>query len=79
MGEAKSEASELSAVLERLWNAQADGFNQWRDLGEDEKVEFAAAVEREACAKACEEAMEMKAEERRAEHEAEMRADAFGS
>ena len=24
------------------WNAQADEYNQWDDLGEDEKVEFAA-------------------------------------
>lgn len=30
--------------LEALWNAQADKFNQWADLGLDEIVYFAQAV-----------------------------------
>ena len=39
---------DTSAIISRLatiadaWNAQADEFNQWDALGEDEKVEFAA-------------------------------------
>lgn len=38
-----------------LWNSQADHQNQWESLGEDEKLEFAIAHEREECAKVCEE------------------------
>lgn len=30
------------------WNAQADEYNQWDDLGEDEKLEWAMQMEREA-------------------------------
>ena len=37
------------------WNAQADGANDWTALGEDEKIEFAIALEREDCAKVCDE------------------------
>jgi hypothetical protein len=37
-----------------LWNKDADHQNQWESLGEDEKLEFAAQCEREACAKVCE-------------------------
>ena len=37
------------------WNNQADKHNQWSDLGEDEKLEWAMSLEREACAKTCEE------------------------
>lgn len=37
----------LNDKLERLWNLQADEYNQWCDLGDDEKSEFAALVERE--------------------------------
>ena len=33
------------------WNAQADYMNQWETLGEDEKLEWAMKLEREACAK----------------------------
>lgn len=40
--------------LKALWSAQADEHNQWDDLGEDEKIEFAVSVEREACAKVSE-------------------------
>lgn len=40
-------------IIDR-WNAQADQFNQWEALGEDEKLEWAMALEREACAKAVE-------------------------
>lgn len=40
-------------IIDR-WNAQADQFNQWDALGEDEKLEWAMALEREACAKAVE-------------------------
>lgn len=29
--------------IKLAWNAQADEFNQWDELGEDEKVEWAAA------------------------------------
>lgn len=36
------------------WNNQADKHNQWSDLGEDEKLEWAMSLEREACARACE-------------------------
>lgn len=28
------------------WNAQADKFNQWSDLGEEEKLEWTVAVVR---------------------------------
>ena len=36
---------------EELWNSQADHQNQWDSLGEDEKLEFVVAHEREECAK----------------------------
>ena len=36
------------------WNAQADDANGWHHLGEDEKLEWAIKLEREACAKVCE-------------------------
>jgi len=36
------------------WNAQADYMNTWQHLGEDEKLEWAMKLEREACAKLCE-------------------------
>lgn len=37
------------------WNNQADKHNQWPDLGEDEKLEWAMSLEREECAKLCQE------------------------
>jgi hypothetical protein len=37
------------------WNAQSDYMNSWQHLGEDEKLEWAMKLEREACAKVCEE------------------------
>ena len=37
------------------WNKQADYMNKWDRLGEDEKLEWAMRLEREACAKVCEE------------------------
>jgi hypothetical protein len=36
------------------WSHQADYMNQWETLGEDEKLEWAMKLEREACAKVCE-------------------------
>jgi hypothetical protein len=39
--------------FKELWNSQADHQNQWDSLGEDEKLEFAMAHEREECAKLC--------------------------
>ena len=36
-----------------LRNSQADHQNQWDSLGEDEKLAFAIAHEREECAKVC--------------------------
>ena len=39
--------------LKAAWNAQADRYNHWDELGLDEIVAFAKAVEREACAKLC--------------------------
>lgn len=39
--------------FKELWNSQADHQNQWDNLGEDEKLEFAMAHEREKCAKIC--------------------------
>jgi hypothetical protein len=36
------------------WNKQADYMNKWNYLGEDEKLEWAIKLEREACAKVCE-------------------------
>lgn len=44
----------LPVELEKLWNAQADEFNQWSTLGLDEKLEFSAKAEREACARVAE-------------------------
>jgi len=40
--------------IEAAWNAKADMFNQWHELGLDEIVEFAQEEEREACAKTAE-------------------------
>ena len=37
-------------IIDR-WNTQADKFNQWCELGEDEKLEWAMSLEREKCAK----------------------------
>lgn len=37
------------------WNKQADYMNKWNYLGEDEKLEWAIKLEREACAKLCDE------------------------
>ena len=37
------------------WCDQADYMNQWETLGEDEKLEWAMKLEREACAKVCDE------------------------
>lgn len=37
-------------IIDR-WNTQADKFNQWCELGEDEKLEWAMSLEREECAK----------------------------
>ena len=67
--------------IKNAWNAQADEFNQWCELGEDEKVEwaarFGAATERAARQKAQEEVVSLKeriaragVEHRRALHEA---------
>ena len=36
------------------WNKQADYMNKWNYLGEDEKLEWAMKLEREACAKVVE-------------------------
>lgn len=38
----------------KAWNNQTDKHNQWSDLGEDEMLEFAMRLEREACAKIAE-------------------------
>jgi hypothetical protein len=35
------------------WNAQTDYMNTWQHLGEDEKLEWAVKLEREARAKVC--------------------------
>jgi hypothetical protein len=40
------------------WNAQADDANSWHHLGEDEKLEWAIKLEREACAKVADEYIE---------------------
>jgi hypothetical protein len=40
--------------FKKLWNSQADHQNQWDSLGEDEKLEFAMAHEREECAQIAE-------------------------
>jgi len=34
----------------KAWNNQADKHNRWSDLGDDEMLEFAVCLEREACA-----------------------------
>ncbi len=39
--------------LKNAWNAKADGWNQWHELGLDEKIEFAQQIERERCAEIC--------------------------
>lgn len=44
----------LNDKLERMWNQHADEYNQWSELGFDEKLAFAVDVEREECAKECE-------------------------
>ena len=36
------------------WNKQSDYMNKWDSLSEDEKLEWAMKLEREACAKVCE-------------------------
>ena len=67
--------------IKTAWNAQADEFNQWCELGEDEKIEWAARFgaekERAARKKAQEEVVSLKeriaragVEHRRALHEA---------
>ena len=67
--------------IRHAWNAQADEHNQWDELGEDEKIEWAARVavvkERAARQKAQEEVVFLKeriaragVEHRRALHEA---------
>ena len=67
--------------IRHAWNAQADEHNQWGELGEDEKIEWAARVavvkERAARQKAQEEVVFLKeriaragVEHRRALHEA---------
>ena len=38
-----------AAAIVVAWNAQADEFNQWDELGEDEKVEFAAKLGMARC------------------------------
>lgn len=35
----------LDKIIE-AWNAQADKYNQWSDLGEDEKLEWAVSMVR---------------------------------
>jgi hypothetical protein len=45
------------AEVVSAWNAQADDANSWDELGDDEKIGFATALEREACAKVCEATM----------------------
>jgi len=40
--------------LKAKWDASADKFNQWSELGLDEIVDFSQAAEREECAKTCE-------------------------
>jgi hypothetical protein len=37
------------------WNKKADYMNKWDRLGEDEKLEWAMRLEREACATVCDE------------------------
>lgn len=44
--------------LEAAWNAQADGYNQWTELGLDEILSFAQDVEREECARICDDIAE---------------------
>jgi hypothetical protein len=44
--------------IKALWNSQADHQNQWDSLGEDEKLEFAIAHEREECIRECYEVAE---------------------
>jgi len=39
----------------KAWNTQADKHNRWSDLGEDEMLEFAMRLEREACIALCKE------------------------
>ena len=67
--------------IKKAWNTQADEFNQWCELGEDEKIEWAARFgaekERAARKKAQEEVVSLKeriaragVEHRRALHEA---------
>jgi hypothetical protein len=38
------------ADIVKKWNALADGANQWSDLDEAEKIEFALSVQSEFCA-----------------------------
>ena len=44
------------AAIISLWNEQADGMNGWDTLGEDEKLEWAVSLEREAIAQMFEDA-----------------------
>lgn len=37
--------------LKAMWNAKADRFNRWHDIGMDEIVEFAQEVGRAECAR----------------------------
>jgi hypothetical protein len=46
------------------WNAQSDYMNSWQHLGEDEKLEWAMKLEREACAKVCEQQSLLQLDER---------------
>ena len=39
--------------LQEMWDAQADEYNKWHELGQDEIVWFAQNVERERCAQVC--------------------------
>jgi len=41
--------------IEDAWNKQADEYNQWFDLGSDEKVEFTIKYVREVSAEICRE------------------------
>jgi hypothetical protein len=44
---------EVMNIIEIIaaWNKQSDYMNKWDSLGEDEKLEWAMQLEREACAK----------------------------
>ena len=40
---------DLASIAKERWNRSADEFNQWSELGGDEKAELIAAVRAEAC------------------------------